>query len=58
MIPFLSQVGGYTEEYEGGLNFVTVRLAGQQVPKDQPGKAFVLIKHFLDGTPLPVLVQN
>ncbi|XP_062173809.1 serine carboxypeptidase-like 40 [Alnus glutinosa] len=55
---YFAEVGGYTEEYEGGLNFVTVRLAGQQVPKDQPGKAFVLIKHFLDGTPLPVLVQN
>jgi len=56
MIPFLSQVaGGYTEEYEGGLNFVTVRLAGQQVPKDQPAKAFVMIKHFLDGTPLPLI---
>ena len=48
-----TQVGGYTQVYKGDLTFVTVRGAGHQVPSDQPGRALSLIKHFLDGTPLP-----
>jgi serine carboxypeptidase-like clade 2 len=53
MIGFVSQVGGYTEVYEGDLTFVTVRDAGHQVPSFQPARGLSLIKHFLDGTPLP-----
>lgn len=47
------EVGGYTEVYKGGLTFATVRGAGHQVPSFQPKRALSLIKHFLDGTPLP-----
>ncbi|XP_038722698.1 serine carboxypeptidase-like 40 [Tripterygium wilfordii] len=47
------EVGGYTQVYEGGLTFATVRGAGHQVPSYQPIRALSLIKHFLDGTPLP-----
>ncbi|CAL5212000.1 unnamed protein product [Lathyrus oleraceus] len=47
------EVGGYTEVYKGDLTFVTVREAGHQVPSYQPARALTLIKHFLDGTPLP-----
>lgn len=47
------EVGGYTEVYEGGLTFATVRDAGHQVPSFQPARGLSLIKHFLDGTPLP-----
>ncbi|KAM1263526.1 hypothetical protein ACFX2G_029134 [Malus domestica] len=51
---FLSgEVGGYTQVYEGGLTFATVREAGHQVPSYQPARGLSLIKHFLDGTPLP-----
>lgn len=51
---FLSgQVGGYTQVYEGDITFATVREAGHQVPSYQPARALSLIKHFLDGTPLP-----
>jgi len=49
----LSQVGGYTQVYEGDLTFATVREAGHQVPSYQPARAFSLIKHFLEGKPLP-----
>ncbi|KAK7323430.1 hypothetical protein VNO77_26902 [Canavalia gladiata] len=47
------EVGGYTQVYEGGLTFATVREAGHQVPSYQPARAFSLVKHFIDGTPLP-----
>ncbi|KAK2386232.1 serine carboxypeptidase [Trifolium repens] len=47
------QVGGYAEVYKGGLTFATVREAGHQVPSYQPARALSLIKHFLNGTPLP-----
>ncbi|KAM3733863.1 hypothetical protein ACB098_11G170700 [Castanea mollissima] len=51
---FLNQeVGGYTQVYKGDLTFATVREAGHQVPSYQPARAFSLIKHFLNGTPLP-----
>jgi serine carboxypeptidase-like clade 2 len=52
-IALVLQVGGYTELYEGDLTLVTVRGAGHQVPSDQPARALSLIKHFLDGMPLP-----
>uniref|UniRef100_A0A2N9J656 Carboxypeptidase n=1 Tax=Fagus sylvatica TaxID=28930 RepID=A0A2N9J656_FAGSY len=47
------EVGGYAEVYHGNLTFATVREAGHQVPSYQPARALSLIKHFLDGTPLP-----
>ncbi|CAL9004241.1 unnamed protein product [Prunus brigantina] len=47
------EVGGYTQVYEGELTFATVRGAGHQVPSYQPARGLSLIKHFLDGTPLP-----
>lgn len=47
------QVGGYTQEYEGGLTFATVRGAGHMVPTHQPGRALSLVSHFLSGTPPP-----
>ncbi|KAK9913003.1 hypothetical protein M0R45_036830 [Rubus argutus] len=51
---FLSgQVGGFTQVYKGDITFATVREAGHQVPSYQPARALSLIKHFLDGTPLP-----
>ncbi|KAI4333073.1 hypothetical protein L6164_017923 [Bauhinia variegata] len=51
---FLSgEVGGYTQVYKGNLTFATVRGAGHQVPSYKPARALSLIKHFLDGTPLP-----
>ncbi|KAF3957327.1 hypothetical protein CMV_017648 [Castanea mollissima] len=51
---FLNQeVGGYTQVYKGDLTFATVREAGHQVPSYQPARALSLIKHFLNGTPLP-----
>ncbi|XP_057512678.1 serine carboxypeptidase-like 40 [Actinidia eriantha] len=47
------EVGGFTQVYEGGLTFATVRGAGHQVPSYQPARALSLIIHFLAGTPLP-----
>ncbi|KAF3437359.1 hypothetical protein FNV43_RR20112 [Rhamnella rubrinervis] len=47
------EVGGYTQVYKGDLTFATVREAGHQVPSYQPARGLSLIKHFLDGTPLP-----
>lgn len=47
------EVGGYAQVYKGDLTFATVREAGHQVPSYQPARALALIKHFLDGTPLP-----
>lgn len=52
-ISCVKQVGGFAEVYKGGLTFATVREAGHQVPSYQPARALSLIKHFLDGTPLP-----
>ncbi|KDP43605.1 hypothetical protein JCGZ_16892 [Jatropha curcas] len=47
------EVGGYTQVYKGDLTFATVRGAGHEVPSFQPLRALSLIKHFVDGTPLP-----
>ena len=52
------QVGGYTEVYERDLTFATIRGAGLHVSSDQPARALCLIKHFLDGTPLPNTISN
>ncbi|KAF6151054.1 hypothetical protein GIB67_042389 [Kingdonia uniflora] len=48
-----SELGGFALEYKGEMTFATVRGAGHEVPSYQPLRALALIKHFLDGTPLP-----
>ncbi|KAK3012484.1 hypothetical protein RJ639_007935 [Escallonia herrerae] len=50
------QVGGWTQQYEG-LNFVTVRGAGHEVPLHKPKQALTLFKSFLSGTSMPTLKQ-
>ncbi|KAL0833850.1 hypothetical protein Bca101_085739 [Brassica carinata] len=45
------QVGGWTQQY-AGLNFVTVRGAGHEVPLHRPKEALALFKAFISGTPL------
>ena len=47
------QVGGWVEEYEGGLTFASVRGAGHQVPFYAPQQALSLFSHFLSSQPLP-----
>ncbi|KAL3651656.1 hypothetical protein CASFOL_004658 [Castilleja foliolosa] len=48
------EVGGYTQEYKGGLTFATVRGAGHEVSTYQPERALALIQHFLKGENLPI----
>ncbi|KAK8991191.1 hypothetical protein V6N11_062213 [Hibiscus sabdariffa] len=48
----LPTVGGRTQEYKG-LNFLSVRGAGHEVPKHRPKQALTLIKAFLAGTSMP-----
>ncbi|KAH1141266.1 hypothetical protein GYH30_032497 [Glycine max] len=48
-----SQVAGWTEEYEGGLTFATIRGAGHQVPVFAPEQALSLFTHFLSSQTLP-----
>ena len=43
-------VGGYMEDYDGGITFASVHGAGHMVPQDQPEIAFWLISKFIDGT--------
>ncbi|MED6195661.1 Serine carboxypeptidase-like 35 [Stylosanthes scabra] len=47
------QVGGWSEEYEGGITFVTIRGAGHQVPIFAPQQSLSLFSHFLSSQPLP-----
>ncbi|KAE8726272.1 Serine carboxypeptidase-like 29 [Hibiscus syriacus] len=51
------QVGGWTQEYEG-LNFVSVRGAGHEVPLHRPKQALTLFKAFLAGTAMPVAASS
>ncbi|KAE8705937.1 Serine carboxypeptidase-like 29 [Hibiscus syriacus] len=51
------QVGGWTQEYEG-LNFVSVRGAGHEVPLHRPKQALTLFKAFLAGTAMPVAASG
>lgn len=44
-------MGGWTQQY-AGLNFVTVRGAGHEVPLHRPKEALALFKAFISGTPL------
>jgi len=47
------QVGGWVEEYEGGLTFATIRGAGHQVPIFAPQQALSIFFHFLSSQSLP-----
>jgi hypothetical protein len=51
------QVGGYLQQYTGGLVLVSVRGAGHQVPYFQPERALVLISS-LKGTLLPYVTEE
>lgn len=44
-------MGGWTQQY-AGLNFVTVRGAGHEVPLHRPKEALALFKAFISGTAL------
>ncbi|KAF5206765.1 Serine carboxypeptidase-like [Thalictrum thalictroides] len=48
------QVGGWTQQFTG-LNFVTVRGAGHEIPRTRPKLGLVLFKSFLSGSPMPSL---
>jgi len=43
---------GYATSYSDNFQFVTLRLAGHQVPKNAPGPALTMITAFLDGKDL------
>ena len=47
-----SAPAGYATTYSHDFQFVTLRLAGHQVPKNVPGPALTLITAFLDGKAL------
>jgi len=47
------EVGGWVEEYEGGLTFASIRGAGHFVPIYKPQEALSLFSHFLSAQPLP-----
>ncbi|XP_010526302.1 PREDICTED: serine carboxypeptidase-like 29 [Tarenaya hassleriana] len=51
------QVGGWTQQYVG-LNFVTVRGAGHEVPLHRPKQALALFKAFVSGNSLPITEIN
>ncbi|KAL0872887.1 hypothetical protein Bca101_022592 [Brassica carinata] len=51
------QVGGWTQQY-AGLNFVTVRGAGHEVPLHRPKEALAIFKAFISGTPLLSTPEN
>ncbi|KAK2995910.1 hypothetical protein RJ640_000603 [Escallonia rubra] len=46
------QVGGWSQVYEG-LNYVTVRGAGHEVPLGRPRLAMLLLRHFLNNKTMP-----
>ncbi|QCD86096.1 cathepsin A [Vigna unguiculata] len=47
------EVGGWVEEYEGGLTFASIRGAGHFVSIYKPQEALSLFSHFLSAQPLP-----
>ncbi|XP_010525795.1 PREDICTED: serine carboxypeptidase-like 29, partial [Tarenaya hassleriana] len=51
------QVAGWTQQY-AGLNFVTVRGAGHEVPLHRPKQSLELFKAFVSGNPLPTSEKN
>jgi len=50
--PDSSSPAGYATTYSSNFQFVTLRLAGHQVPKNMPGAALTMFTAFLDGTSL------
>jgi len=52
------QVGGYVQQYTGGLVLASVRGAGHQVPYFQPERALVLVSSFLKGKLPPYVVEQ
>ena len=48
----LSAPAGYATTYSNNFQFVTLRLAGHQVPKNAPGPALTFITAFLQGRAL------
>lgn len=50
-------MGGWTQQY-AGLNFVTVRGAGHEVPLHRPKQALALFKAFISGAPLSNTPEN
>jgi serine carboxypeptidase-like clade 2 len=55
---FSRQVGGYVQQYTGGLVFISVRGAGHQVPYFQPEKALIVVSSFLRGALPPYVKQQ
>ncbi|KAG2635508.1 hypothetical protein PVAP13_2NG360400 [Panicum virgatum] len=52
------EVGGYVQQYTGGLVLASVRGAGHQVPYFQPDRALVLVSSFLKGKLPPYVVEQ
>ncbi|KAH6838191.1 serine carboxypeptidase-like 28 [Perilla frutescens var. hirtella] len=50
----IMQVGGWSETYEGGVTYLTVRGAGHEVPLTKPKLALTLFRHFLADQILPM----
>jgi len=48
---FGRQVGGYTTEYEGDLNFITIHGAGHMSPQWKPSPAHTMLARFLRHEP-------
>ncbi|KAL6655432.1 hypothetical protein ACP70R_006258 [Stipagrostis hirtigluma subsp. patula] len=51
------EVGGYVQQYTGGLVLASVRGAGHQVPYFQPERALVLLTSFLKGMLPPYVTE-
>ncbi|KAL6844879.1 hypothetical protein ACP4OV_025538 [Aristida adscensionis] len=52
------KVGGYVQQYIGGLVLASVRGAGHQVPYFQPKRALVLFTSFLEGKLPPYTMEQ
>lgn len=48
---FGRQVAGYTTQYEGDLNFITIHGAGHMSPQWKPAQAHTMLQRFLSHTP-------
>ncbi|KAL3921383.1 MAG: hypothetical protein SGARI_006699 [Bacillariaceae sp.] len=47
------QLGGYVTTYDRNVSFATIHGAGHMSPQWRPEAAFIMLKSFLDQTPLP-----
>jgi len=52
------QLGGYVQDFEGGLSFCTIHGAGHMVPQYRPVAALHLFKRALAGRPLAPLLPE